>query len=323
MPSPTPNSFLNDSLRRSRSAMICVMSASLNVVSIAAVCWASTRRRAMVCRRFVIRTRSSLRSPGRVGAMGLAGVGAIFASRVGSPRWSSAGAAAGAGDGVIAFLTSCFITRPADPVPWTPPRSTLWSSAMRRAVGVVFGCSAGAAVGADAGAGADAAAFEPLPDCAAAGAGAPAPFSSTTASSSPILTSSPSLRAMLVITPRFSALSSRLVFSVSSSTSGSPTSTWSPGFFSHLAIRASTMDSPSTGTTMLDMLVVRLEWRSTSHNLVQRFDPVRLRAGFERTFGDSVAWLPRSKARSTSARWLSWCHADEPSDGLALRARPM
>ena len=37
------------------------------------------------------------------------------------------------------------------------------------------------------------------------------------------------------------------------------------------------------------------------HGGRQRFDPVRLRAGFERTIGDSVAWLSRSNARSTSA----------------------
>ena len=61
---PTPCRFLNCSLRRSRSAISSVMSTSLKVVSIAAVRCASTRLRAIVSRRFDIRTRSSVRLPG-------------------------------------------------------------------------------------------------------------------------------------------------------------------------------------------------------------------------------------------------------------------
>src|SRR5688572_17834413 len=91
MPRPTPKSFLNDSLRRSRRAMIAVMSASLNVVSIAAVCCASTSRRAMVWRRLVMRTRSSVRSPIFVGAI-LASRGAIAPPLVGAILASRAGA---------------------------------------------------------------------------------------------------------------------------------------------------------------------------------------------------------------------------------------
>src|SRR5215207_7901904 len=135
---------------------------------------------------------------------------------------------------------------------------------MRRAVGVAFGASAVAETGADATDGADAA-------VAAAAAGAatavllplplPAtPLSSITASSSPIFTSSPDCRLMLTMTPARSALTSRSIFSVSSSTTGSPTSTRSPTFFSHRATRASTTDSPSCGTTMSDISVTDLEW---------------------------------------------------------------
>ena len=51
-------------------------------------------------------------------------------------------------------------------------------------------------------------------------------------------------------TPARSALTSRSIFSVSSSTSGSPALTLSPCFFSHFATRASTTDSPSSGTTI-------------------------------------------------------------------------
>ena len=61
------------------------------------------------------------------------------------------------------------------------------------------------------------------------------------------------VRLMLARTPPRSALTSRSIFSVSSSTSGSPTATRSPSFFSQRATRASTTDSPSCGTTMLDM----------------------------------------------------------------------
>ena len=55
---------------------------------------------------------------------------------------------------------------------------------------------------------------------------------------------------MLASTPARSALTSRSIFSVSSSTSASPADTCSPSFFSQRATRASTTDSPSSGTTM-------------------------------------------------------------------------
>jgi hypothetical protein len=55
---------------------------------------------------------------------------------------------------------------------------------------------------------------------------------------------------ILARTPPVSAFTSRSIFSVSSSTTGSPISTRSPSFFSQRATRASTTDSPSSGTTM-------------------------------------------------------------------------
>src|SRR5262249_47947900 len=70
-PRPMPWRSLKACLCRSRTAWTAVMSISLNVVSIAAVLWASTRRFAMVARRFDMRTRSSVRSPaGRGGRSG-------------------------------------------------------------------------------------------------------------------------------------------------------------------------------------------------------------------------------------------------------------
>jgi hypothetical protein len=100
IPRPTPNSFLNDSFRRSRSAMTAVMSTSLKVVSIAAVCCASTSRRAIVWRRFDMRTRSSVRALGA----SLLLVGATLL--LGGAIWSFVGATGllvGAAVGVIAF----------------------------------------------------------------------------------------------------------------------------------------------------------------------------------------------------------------------------
>jgi len=233
------------------------MSISLNVVSIAAVRCASTRRRAIVWRRLLMRTRSSRRSPGaRRGAVGAAGV---------------AGREGAGADGVLAPIaptTSCFMTRPAAPVPCTAPRFTSCSFAMRFAVGVaragstfrvpgseVRVPSSGFLVAASATFAVSAGALFSFVSGAAAGFCAAA-ASSTTASSSPTLTSSPSCRLMLASTPPCSAPTSRSIFSVSSSTTGSPTSTRSPSFFSHRATRASTTDSPSCGTTILDISVI-------------------------------------------------------------------
>ena len=77
------------------------MSTSLKVVSIAAVCCASTRRRAIVARRFDMRTRSSRalagrsalrlgrRAPGRAGRSALArGAGGAGSGRSGRGAWS-------------------------------------------------------------------------------------------------------------------------------------------------------------------------------------------------------------------------------------------
>ena len=58
-PSLVPWRFSNRSLYSVRSFITALMSRSLNVVSIAALFWASFRRRAMVWRRRDIFTRSS------------------------------------------------------------------------------------------------------------------------------------------------------------------------------------------------------------------------------------------------------------------------
>ena len=55
--------------------------------------------------------------------------------------------------------------------------------------------------------------------------------------------------------PRCGAATSTSTLSVSSSTSGSPAATASPSFFSQRATRASTIDSPTSGTTMFTAIV--------------------------------------------------------------------
>src|SRR5262252_1233796 len=109
------------------------MSISLNVVSMAAVLWASTRRRAMVARRLDMRTRSSVRSPAVSGTgagtatgrgLNAAGVSAGAVLDAAADVDGEAGGAAAdlsveAPLGAKADSTSRRITRPASPVPWT------------------------------------------------------------------------------------------------------------------------------------------------------------------------------------------------------------
>src|SRR6185436_9663438 len=72
---------------------------------------------------------------------------------------------------------------------------------------------------------------------------------------------SPSLRSIRFSTPPCGAETSRSILSVSSSTSGSPTATTSPSRRSHFATRASTMDSPTSGTTILAGILLCLSAR--------------------------------------------------------------
>ena len=74
-------------------------------------------------------------------------------------------------------------------------------------------------------------------------------------------------------TPACGALTSRSILSVSSSTSGSPAATASPSFFSHLATRASTIDSPTSGTTIFDGICVLTYRGWRMHGRVLRTSP--------------------------------------------------
>ena len=210
----------------------------------------------MVARRLDIRTRSSVRSPGAVRGF----------SATGGAGFGAGGSTAGAvrrrrqprgPPPRTACSTSRRITRPASPLPRTADRSTACSSAALRAVGVARGALPGVRCRGGA------------PAAGAAGCGrsrrlrraAPAAASSITPSSSPTLTSSPSLRAIRPRTPACGALTSRSILSVSSSTSGSPAATTSPSWRSHLATRASTIDSPTSGTTILAGMGESSDWR--------------------------------------------------------------
>ncbi len=238
--------------------MTAVMSTSLNVVSIAAVLCASTSRLAIVARRFDMRTRSSVRSSSeRLRSSPTGGTGFAFAVGAAAGAASAGGAAGPAAAGFSAapdafsaapdaFSTSLFITRPPSPLPRRLARSTSFAAAAFFAVGVARGVLAASLAASTFGA------------SASPGDGVAAPFaeSSRIPSTSPTFTSSPSLRSMRLSTPACGALTSTSILSVSSSTSGSPAATASPSLRSHLATRASTMDSPTSGTTMLDGISV-------------------------------------------------------------------
>ena len=212
--------------------MTSAMSTSLKVVSIAAVFWASFRRRAIVWRSLVMRTRSSRALSSGVdtrGAGAWTGTGAGAGAGAGPQRGAEAAAGATA-----KASTSPLSTWPRLPLPATPEMSIFCSAAILPAEGDGgMGAATGAAFAAAAGAG------------AAAGAAAP-PLSWP--SSAPIDTVCPVSAAISLNTPAPGALTSSVTLSVSSSTSGSSARTASPAFLNHLPTVASVIDSPSVGT---------------------------------------------------------------------------
>ena len=259
-PRLTPCFSWKASFRRARSASTAVMSISLKVVSIAAVCWASTRRLAIVALRLHIRTRSSRRAAAErlAGALGcsqvpeaarglLVGpVRAPAATRCFRCSWCQVRRCCPGADELLHVLL-----RDAAAVAGaaTLERSTPCSLGDFFAVGVAFTSATRRLVGSLRVARVGAGAWWLRASAASAVASAAAVLRSTP-STSPTLTSSPSLRSMRARTPADSALTSRSILSVSSSTSGSPAATASPSFFSQRATRASMTDSPNCGTTM-------------------------------------------------------------------------
>ena len=213
------------------------MSTSLNVVSIAAVRCASTRLRAIVSRRLLMRTRSSARVPAGRGAGATAGFDGA-APRAGLVAAGAAGSACGRRRQSL------------DNVPLGDTTGIARAGHRRQRHIVRFGDAAGGR-------------RRPLfarrngarrrrrvrRRCRRAGrrlrhgrglrrrCGRHRAADRRRRATSPTLTSSPSWRAIFASTPACSAPTSRSIFSVSSSTTGSPAATASPSCLSHRAMR--------------------------------------------------------------------------------------
>src|SRR5436309_3520547 len=238
-PSPIPCCFWKRSLCSARSAITALMSISLNVVRIAAVCCAWTRRSAMRRRIGLIATRSS--PSARVADGCGAGGTSMRTGRALRSRYAS---------------TSSLVSRPPLPEAGTRVGSRSCSASRRRTAGLsgpparVAAGSASASAGASRRAGAAGAGFCPS---GAAGGGAPAsaaarppPSASIRATSSPTATFSPAAFTMRS-TPARSAGSSMLALSVSSSSRMSSGLTASPSCFAQRTMTPSVTDSPSVG----------------------------------------------------------------------------
>ena len=231
-PSFTPFFLTKSSWYLARRAMTPDMSTSLKVVSMAASCWAATRRWAILARSGVI-LRRVWRVPG-------AGAGAT----TGAAGRAATGAATGAGRAGVGFSAAAsispFVTRPALPVPTTVAGSMPVSAARRRTAGEASVVLAAAAAGA------------PASGLATEEAVA---AESMVATIWPIFTSSPAAT-WRAIRPADSAVPSLVILSVSSSKRGWSFLTTSPSLTCHLARMPEAMDSPMGGilTSRRDMV---------------------------------------------------------------------
>ena len=197
----------------------------------AAVFCASFRRRAMVWRRRVMRTRSSrAASSTGTGARGRAAAGA-----------GAATAGAGVSRLARAVITSSFMIRPSLPVPVTAVADS--------PVSAISFFAEGASSVSRAGAGAGASAF------AGVGVGAAAVAPPITANWPPACTVAPEIARISVITPAAGAGTSTETLSVSSSQSISSCATLSPTFLNQVATVASATLSPRVGTITLTAAV--------------------------------------------------------------------
>jgi hypothetical protein len=248
--------------------MMALMSTSLNVVSIAAVFCASLRRRALVCRRRVIFTRSSrAASFGTEGARNCVWAGAdATALLAAAGGWATASASAGADGLSAAASTSSFRIWPRLPEPCTSSGERPCSSISLRAAGAggtpPLASTAGPAmadssrVGGDLGAGGgvwinlvgetgeatNRAEAGSLASCVLAAAPTRSLMDPST---EPTATLEPSGTLISARTPAMGAGTSKVTLSVSSSSSGSSTLTASPGFLNHCPTVASVTDYPA------------------------------------------------------------------------------
>src|SRR5436190_7525550 len=239
-PSPMPCCFWKRSLCSARSAITALMSSSLKVVRMAAVCCAWTRRSAIRRRIGLSGTRSS---PSARAADGCGAAGtSIRTGRALRSRYAS---------------TSSLVSRPPLPEAGTRVGSRSCSARRRRTAGLsgptprAATGSASASAGARGAAGMAGAGFG-VSGAAGAGFGAAGaaarapPSSSMRATSSPTATFSPAAFTMRS-TPARSAGSSMLALSVSSSSRMSSGLTASPSCFAQRTMTPSVTDSPSVG----------------------------------------------------------------------------
>ena len=216
----TPCISLNLSLNFLRTSMMGPMSTSLNVVSIAVVFLASTKRRLMVLRRLLIFSGRSTRL-----FTGFSGL------RPGL---------------LIAASTSCLYILPLLPVGLISLVGTFLSAIIAAATGVAL-TSANSATGTLA---AGTSFFGAMASGAASGLGASVSMLPTV---SPMASVSPSL-ATCFTAPACSALISKVAFSLSNSAITSSLSAHSPSFFSHLTRVTSLILSPTVGTIMFNAI---------------------------------------------------------------------
>ena len=244
-PSPTPCRVRKSSLNRVRSSITRDRSASLKVVRMAAVCWASTRRWAIRCRKPLILCRVSRCPAGKEGVAGGVAGAVVLA---GATAVGFAGGPAGV-VGVSRYArTSPLVIRPPGPVAATLAGSTSFSATSLRTAGE----SGMLAV-------AESPWLRPSPDAAGWAAGAEVavavwavagfPAGSSVPIVAPMATVSPSATATLR-TPVTAAGTTLLALSVSSSKSGSPALTTEPSGLSQRERIPSEIDSPTPGTVI-------------------------------------------------------------------------
>ena len=242
-PSRAPCSFSNRSLYFARSALTAPRSTSLNVVSIAAVDCACTRRSAMRARSRVIGTRRSpLTSPVRAGEV-------ARSAGEGVPVAPGEGPKLGFGFSLSArcVSTSPLVMRPSRPEPPMVDGSSLCSSTRRRTDGASL--SPGTFTS-----------RETSP--AFAGDGVAAAPSSMVASSWPPVTVAPFSTFSSRSTPVAGAGTSSTTLSVSRSTRFSSRLTLSPGCLRQATSVASATDSGSCGTrTSIVLMASSCCWR--------------------------------------------------------------
>ena len=221
-----PCTSANISLYFARKSKIPLISTSLNVVNIAAVCCAETRRSAMRVRIWLIGSRRSLSlEEARAGAETFCD----FCAFCGSSSVSETGGS-DAADSRYAS-TSSLVNRPSFPVPVIAVGSRSCSVTNRRTAGLKPSASTGVSTFSDT------STFETA-----------LPSSSIVAMVSPTSIVSPSAFSVCN-TPAEGAGNSTSALSVSITAKGSSTVTASPSDFNHSTRMASVTDSPNSGKT--------------------------------------------------------------------------